>query len=82
MKLIVEGISKSYGKHRVLDDISFEVENGGIVGLLGRNGAGKTTLLRMMAGLSRPDSGSLRWANGEGRSLDQMKGKSQAQVSL
>jgi iron complex transport system ATP-binding protein len=49
------------GGHRVLEDISFCVGAGQFTGLCGPNGAGKTTLLRLLAGLLRPDGGSLLW---------------------
>lgn len=49
--LKVENISKSFGEHLVLRDISFELEKGRIYGIVGRNGAGKTTLFRSLCGL-------------------------------
>ena len=48
---------KHYGKRRVVDDVSLQVEKGEVVGLLGANGAGKTTTFYMIVGLERPDSG-------------------------
>ena len=48
-----KGLSKSYGKHRVLSDVNLNIEQGRIVGLIGPNGAGKTTALRSLLGLSR-----------------------------
>src|SRR5215470_15438392 len=45
------------GSRRVIDRVSFEVQRGTIVGLLGPNGSGKTTLVRMLAGMLQPDSG-------------------------
>ena len=53
----IEHVSKSYGKHLVLDDISFEVPAGKIVGLLGANGCGKTTLMKIITGLIHDYSG-------------------------
>ena len=50
-------LEKSYGKRRVVDDVSLHVEKGEVVGLLGANGAGKTTTFYMMVGLERPDAG-------------------------
>jgi branched-chain amino acid transport system ATP-binding protein len=61
--LEVSNISASYGKVRVLTDVSFKVEEGEIVALLGNNGAGKTTILRAISGLIRPASGTLRFLN-------------------
>jgi ABC-2 type transport system ATP-binding protein len=49
--LLVEGLGHSFGKRRVLDQVSFTVEKGGFAVLLGRNGAGKTTLFSMLTGL-------------------------------
>lgn len=57
MILQVDQICKSFGDHRVLDNLSFGVEAGEIVGLLGGNGAGKTTLLRIVTRLLEPDAG-------------------------
>ncbi|MEO8749640.1 MAG: alpha/beta fold hydrolase [Allobranchiibius sp.] len=57
----VEGLSKEYADgYRAVDDVTFRVEPGQIVGLLGPNGAGKTTLLRTLMGLIAPTSGSIR----------------------
>ena len=50
---------KHYGKRRVVDDVSLEVQKGEVVGLLGANGAGKTTTFYMIVGLERPDSGNV-----------------------
>jgi ATP-binding cassette ChvD family protein len=53
-------VSKSYGDRILIDDMSFALPRGGIVGIIGPNGAGKTTLFRMITGQDRPDSGSIR----------------------
>ncbi len=59
--LVVSGLSKRYpGGVTAVDDLSFRVEHGQVLGLLGPNGAGKTTVLRMLMGLIRPTSGELR----------------------
>ncbi len=55
-----EGLRKGYGDRLLIDGLSFSLPRGGIVGVIGANGAGKTTLFRMIAGLERPDAGSLR----------------------
>lgn len=55
-----EGVSKSFGAVRAVDDISVRVAAGEVYGVLGPNGAGKTTFLRMLFGLIRPDSGTIR----------------------
>ena len=61
--LNIENISKSFGDKTVLSDISFQIENGQIVALLGENGAGKSTLLRIMSGFFEADSGSIELNN-------------------
>src|ERR671918_3214072 len=55
----VVGISKRFGKASVLENISFDVAEGEVLVLLGASGSGKTTILRLIAGLERPDSGSI-----------------------
>ncbi len=55
----VDNIEKFFNKRIVVDNISFEVNEGEIFGLLGSNGAGKTTLMNMMTGLLTPDSGKI-----------------------
>jgi len=54
----VHGLTKSFGRKRVVSDVSMRVETGEIFGFLGPNGSGKTTTIRMMCGLLTPDSGS------------------------
>ena len=53
----VERVSKSYGRHRVLDQVTFGVRAGTIHALVGENGAGKSTLMNVVGGVVRPDSG-------------------------
>ena len=53
----VERLSKKYGEHQAVSDLSFSVEAGEILGLVGPNGAGKTTTLRMIAGIHPPTAG-------------------------
>ncbi len=55
-----EGISKGYGDRLLIDDLSFNLPRGGIVGVIGANGAGKTTLFRMITGTEGPDSGNMK----------------------
>jgi len=58
----IEGLTKRYGHRTVVDDVSFTVERGEILGILGPNGAGKTTTVEMIEGLRRPDAGRVRVA--------------------
>ncbi|MEE2904399.1 MAG: ABC transporter ATP-binding protein [Myxococcota bacterium] len=58
------GLSRSYGEHLAVDNVSFEIFPGEVFGLLGPNGAGKTSLLRMLSGILEPDRGHAR-INGE-----------------
>src|SRR5215470_5774280 len=55
-----EKLGKSFGTKRVLDDVSFAVQPGDVVGVLGKNGAGKTTLLELMLGFTPASSGDVR----------------------
>jgi sulfate-transporting ATPase len=55
-----EGLSKAYDDRLLIDDLTFSLPPGGIVGVIGANGAGKTTLFRMLVGEEKPDSGSIR----------------------
>jgi ABC-2 type transport system ATP-binding protein len=55
----VSGVSKSFGSLKALDDVSLQVRQGEVYGLLGPNGSGKTTLIRALVGLIRPDAGSV-----------------------
>ncbi|WP_193335198.1 energy-dependent translational throttle protein EttA [Devosia beringensis] len=59
----IEGLSKSYGDRLLIDNLSFKVPPGGIVGIIGPNGAGKTTLFRMMTGQEVPDAGTVTVAD-------------------
>jgi multiple sugar transport system ATP-binding protein len=58
-EILLQGISKSFGKHAALRDVSLTVPNGSFVVLLGPSGAGKTTTLRVVAGLERPETGNV-----------------------
>ena len=55
-----EGVTKAYGDRLLIDDLSFRVPPGSIVGVIGPNGAGKTTLLRLITGMETPDAGRIR----------------------
>ena len=60
--LLAEGVVKRYGGLAAVDDISFEVEKGAIVGIAGPNGAGKTTLFDVVTGITSADEGSITFA--------------------
>ncbi|HEU5047292.1 MAG TPA: energy-dependent translational throttle protein EttA [Rickettsiales bacterium] len=55
-----EGLSKSFGDKFLIDNLSFKLPKGGIVGIIGPNGAGKTTLFKMITGVEKPDTGTFK----------------------
>ena len=55
----VEGLNKAYGDRLLIENLSFKLPPGGIVGIIGPNGAGKTTLFRMLTGQEKPDTGAI-----------------------
>ena len=57
--LDASGIAKSYGRHRVLKDVSLSAHPGEMIGIVGENGSGKTTLLKVLTGLLKPDAGAI-----------------------
>jgi sulfate-transporting ATPase len=57
--LEAKNVTKGYGDRLLIDDLSFTLPRGGIIGVIGPNGAGKTTLMRMITGLEQPDSGTM-----------------------
>ncbi|MCL0087479.1 ATP-binding cassette domain-containing protein, partial [Dehalococcoidia bacterium] len=59
--LNIRNISKQFGKNTVVDQVSFDVHKGEILGVLGPNGAGKTTVIRSIMDIIRPDSGEIRF---------------------
>ncbi len=63
MSLKVSNLTRMYGPQKAVDNISFTLDTGEIVGFLGPNGAGKSTTMKMITGFLKPDSGSL-WVNG------------------
>jgi energy-dependent translational throttle protein EttA len=58
--VVAEKVTKGYGDRALIEDLSFTLPRGAIVGVIGPNGAGKTTLFRMIAELEKPDAGTLR----------------------
>jgi sulfate transport system ATP-binding protein len=63
--IVVRGLMKSFGKEKVVDDVSFSVEPGELIALLGPSGGGKSTVLRIIAGLEQPDAGEVHIAGGD-----------------
>jgi len=61
MSLKVKNLTKSFGEKLAVDNISFEMSEPGVFGLIGTNGAGKTTIIRMILGIMRPDFGEALW---------------------
>ncbi|HET6296944.1 MAG TPA: ATP-binding cassette domain-containing protein [Kribbella sp.] len=59
--ITVSGLTKHYGKRLAVHDMSFDIAAGRVTGFVGPNGAGKSTTMRMMVGLTRPDSGEVRY---------------------
>lgn len=56
----VSNLGRCYGSFKAVDNVSFAIGKGEIVGLLGHNGAGKTTIMKMLSGYLEPDAGSVR----------------------
>ena len=63
--LEIEGLTKNFGGLRAVNDVAFSMERDQILGLIGPNGAGQTTLLRLMTGILKPDTGSVRFMGKE-----------------
>jgi len=61
MGLKVSSLTKQFGSHTAVDDLTFEVKKGTVFGLLGRNGAGKSTTIKQILGLIEPTSGQIDW---------------------
>lgn len=64
----IKDVSKQFGNHKAVENITFDIQKGSIFGMLGPNGAGKTTLIRMITGITAPDSGSV-WIHGHETNL-------------
>jgi branched-chain amino acid transport system ATP-binding protein len=77
--LELEGLSKSYGALKVIDDLSVRLEDGEALGVVGPNGAGKTTMLHLAAGQLRPDAGQVRLA---GRDVTGLPARARCQLGL
>jgi ABC-2 type transport system ATP-binding protein len=59
MSIVIQGVTKIYGEQKALDNVSFQVKTGEIVGFLGPNGAGKSTMMKIITGFIPPSSGSV-----------------------
>lgn len=70
----LKGINKSYGKHKVLENVDIDINKGDIFGLIGKNGAGKTTMFKVILGLSEYENGELKIGE-EGDSIEQGRKK-------
>lgn len=69
MKVIVDNISKKFGKNIVIKNVSITLGNNKFFGLLGPNGAGKTTLIKIISGQIKPSSGNIKWINDNGEKM-------------
>ncbi len=69
MSIVVQGVTKLYGEQKALDNVSFEVKTGEIVGFLGPNGAGKSTMMKIITGFIPASSGTV-FINGTEISTD------------
>ncbi len=74
MSIVVSHLVKNYGTQIAVNDLSFSLEKGEIVGFLGPNGAGKSTTMKMITGSIEPDAGSIE-VNGINMSKDPIAGK-------
>lgn len=74
--LKVTSLKKTIDNQTILDDVSFTLQRGSIIGLLGRNGAGKTTLLRTMVGILDPDEGTVTYEDTNVHQCPEIKQKS------
>jgi ABC-2 type transport system ATP-binding protein len=72
MSIVVQGVTKFYGEQKALDNVSFEVKTGEIVGFLGPNGAGKSTMMKIITGFIPASSGSV-FVNGIEASADNIE---------
>jgi ABC-2 type transport system ATP-binding protein len=57
--IVAENLTRKYGSFTAVEDVSFSIDDGEIVGLLGHNGAGKTTIMKMLTGFLEPTAGSV-----------------------
>jgi len=74
MKIVVDGLTKSFGAKTAVDNVTFQVAPGAITGCVGVNGSGKTTTMRMMLGLLAADSGTTRFGDRQYHELTNPRG--------
>lgn len=77
--LSIQNLSKSFGGNQAVDAVSFSIQEGSIMGLIGPNGSGKTTVLNMLSGILQADSGSIKLEN---RSLNGLKPSKLAKLGI
>jgi len=65
MSIEVNSLTKSFKGKKVLDEVSFKVEDGEILAVVGLSGAGKSTILKLICGLTKPDSGEIKVSEGD-----------------
>lgn len=73
--LQTRALTKQYGRHRAVDQVSMHIKKGAIYGFIGRNGAGKTTTLRMISGLASPTAGEIELFGCRGRDLSRVRSR-------
>jgi len=76
MSIVVQGVSKFYGEQKALDNVSFEIKSGEIVGFIGPNGAGKSTMMKVITGFIPASSGKVT-VNGLAVEADNLEVKKQ-----
>ncbi|MDO5037878.1 MAG: ATP-binding cassette domain-containing protein [Tissierellia bacterium] len=75
MAMEIKGLNKSFGKHRVLEDLNFDLKEGEITALVGRNGSGKTTLLKIIGGILEADGGQVLLEDKDLKNLPRLREK-------
>ena len=73
--LQTRALTKQYGRHRAVDQVSMHIKKGAIYGFIGRNGAGKTTTLQMISGLASPTAGEIELFGCRGRDLSRIRSR-------
>lgn len=73
--LSTSALTKQFGRHKAVDQVSMHIKRGAIYGFIGRNGAGKTTTLRMIGGLASPTAGEIEMFGCRGRELKQIRSR-------